>query len=154
MRPRDEHNGFKQSCKLIYISNFLNKLMCSAYNTLGFVTDYTKLPRQSWQSNIKYEICVPVRFSIAAISILLGLQRYLLKWNSFSSSTSCDDVYAVRTRLLLAVSLVSSASRENLDCKLNTTYWRSSYTPFCRSHLRKNRGNCDFTRNTTSRRFW
>ena len=33
--------------------------------------------------------CLSVRSRDAAISILRGLHRYLLKWNSFSSSSNC-----------------------------------------------------------------
>ena len=33
--------------------------------------------------------CVSFSWSAAAISILLALVRYLLKWNSFSSSVNC-----------------------------------------------------------------
>ena len=43
--------------------------------------------------------CLSVRSNDAAISILRGLHRYLLKWNSFSSSSSCVFVYAVRNLL-------------------------------------------------------
>lgn len=42
--------------------------------------------------------CLSVRSNEAAISILRGRHRYLLKWNSFSSSSSCVFVYAVRNR--------------------------------------------------------
>ena len=51
-------------------------------------------------------MCLSVRFSIAASSIRLGLEMYLLKWNSFSSSRSWPRVYAVRVRLF-------SSSKEN-----------------------------------------
>lgn len=44
------------------------------------------------------KIYLSVKSSKVAISILLGRQRYLLKWNSFSSSRSCVFVYAVRSR--------------------------------------------------------
>lgn len=42
--------------------------------------------------------CFSVKSSKAAISTRLGLHRYLLKWNSFSSSRSCVLVYAVLKR--------------------------------------------------------
>ena len=44
-------------------------------------------------------MCLSVKFNIAANSIRLGLDMYLLKWNSFSNSSSWPLVYAVRVRL-------------------------------------------------------
>lgn len=43
--------------------------------------------------------CLSVKSNEAAISIRLGRHRYLLKWNSFSSSSNCVFVYAVLNRL-------------------------------------------------------
>lgn len=43
--------------------------------------------------------CLSDKSKDAAISIRLGLQRYLLKWNSFSNSNNCVFVYAVRSLL-------------------------------------------------------
>lgn len=51
-------------------------------------------------------ICLSVRFNMAASSIRLGRDIYLLKWNSFSNSNSCPRVYAVLVRLF-------SSSNEN-----------------------------------------
>lgn len=57
--------------------------------------------------------CRSVRSRLAAISILLGRHKYLLKWNSFSSSSSCVLVYAVRRRRGRPFSGTNSAAIEN-----------------------------------------
>lgn len=57
--------------------------------------------------------CRSVRSRLAAISILLGRHKYLLKWNSFSSSSSCVFVYAVRRRRGRPFSGTNSAAIEN-----------------------------------------
>ena len=44
-------------------------------------------------------ICLSDRHSVCAISMRRLRVRYLLKWNSFSSSKACCRVYAVRDRL-------------------------------------------------------
>ena len=44
---------------------------------------------------------VSLSWRAAAISILLALVRYLLKWNSFSSSVSCFVEKLVRPVLLI-----------------------------------------------------
>ena len=61
-------------------------------------------------------MCLSVKFNIAANSIRLGLDMYLLKWNSFSNSSSWPLVYAVRVRLF-------SSSIENwAPIKINLYY--------------------------------
>lgn len=51
----------------------------------------------AWNNRLGNEklTCLSVKSNEAAISIRLGRQRYLLKWNSFSSSSNCVLVYAV-----------------------------------------------------------
>ena len=51
--------------------------------------------RRFWNQTLTWR---SVRSSEAAISMRRGRQRYLLKWNSFSSSKSWVLVYAVRRR--------------------------------------------------------
>ena len=53
--------------------------------------------RRFWNHTLTWR---SVRSRDAAISIRRGRHRYLLKWNSFSSSSSCVFVYAVRRRRL------------------------------------------------------
>jgi len=56
------------------------------------------------QANVEVEVargstvtCRSVRASEAAISMRLGRHRYLLKWNSFSSSNNCQQNNAILT---------------------------------------------------------
>lgn len=55
--------------------------------------------------------CVSFSCSEVAISMRLARVRYLLKWNSFSSSVSCFVVKLVRPVLLLAALLPPAAPR-------------------------------------------
>lgn len=75
--------------------------------------------------------CRSVRSRLAAISILLGRHKYLLKWNSFSSSSSCVFVYAVRRRRGRPFSGTNSAAIENC------IFWFESV------------GKCEFERGST-----
>lgn len=61
--------------------------------------------------NTVQHTCRSVKSKLAAISILLGRHKYLLKWNSFSSSSSCVFVYAVRRRRGNPFSATNSAIR-------------------------------------------
>ena len=55
-----------------------------AFSTLSL--SFFHFIRRFWNQTLT---CFSVSPSDRAISILRGLQRYLLKWNSFSNSTSC-----------------------------------------------------------------
>lgn len=68
--------------------------------------------------------CRSVRSRLAAISILLGRHKYLLKWNSFSSSSSWVLVYAVRSRRGRPFSGTNSAAIEKLHfVRLRLAEW-------------------------------
>lgn len=56
--------------------------------------------------------CRSVKSRLAAISIRLGRHKYLLKWNSFSNSSNCVFVYAVRNRRGKPFSATNSARKE------------------------------------------
>lgn len=53
---------------------------------LRFASSFFHFIRRFWNQIL---MCLSVRFNMAASSILLGLEIYLLKWNSFSSSNNC-----------------------------------------------------------------
>lgn len=55
--------------------------------------------------------CRSVKSRLAAISILRGRHKYLLKWNSFSNSRSWVLVYAVRNRRGRPFSATNSAGK-------------------------------------------
>jgi len=74
-------------------------LFLSATAELYVFSHWTTVLRGFHIKNIVPLTCVSLRPSAEAISMRLARVRYLLKWNSFSSSVSCLLVKFVRPRL-------------------------------------------------------